>query len=137
MPPSHLVASAIVVDAAGTRVLLWRHGDLRRWGPPGGHVDGDETLSTALVRAVAEHTGLTRVRVLEPHLAVVQDVADCGTGSEVRHVDHLFVVVADPDDELSVEPGAELGWFPLTDLPQPLVPGIGMHLRAGARAVAE
>ncbi|MCU0266688.1 MAG: NUDIX domain-containing protein [Actinomycetia bacterium] len=134
---SHLLASALVVDSDGSRVLLCRDPRVGRWGPVGGHVGGAETLTAAVQRVLAEATGLTRVRVVEPHLAVVQDVVPCpAAAGSVRHVDHLFVVVADPADPLTPEPGAAVAWFGLDALPDPLVPGIGMHLRAAARTMA-
>lgn len=134
---SHLVAGALVVTADGSQTLLRRDREVGRWAPVGGHVDDGETLVAAVHRVLAEAAGLTRVRVVEPHLAVVQDVGPCPSASgPVRHVDHLFLVVADAEDPLAVEPGAEVGWFALDALPEPLVPGVGMHLRAAARAAA-
>lgn len=132
---SHLLASALVVSADGGQVLLRLDPENGRWGPVGGHVDEGDTLVATIHRVLAAAAGLTRVRVVEPHLAVVQDVGGCASAAgPVRHVDHLFLVVADPDDRIAADPEAEVGWFPLDALPEPLVPGIGMHLRAAARA---
>jgi hypothetical protein len=69
---------------------------------------------------------------------VQQDLVDCGQG-EARHVDHIFAVVAGPDEptggfELPTDPGdAEVGWFDVSALPQPLAPGVRLHLHSALR----
>ena len=50
-------ADALVRDARG-RVLLVRRADDGRWAMPGGWVDPGETPEQAVVREVAEETGL-------------------------------------------------------------------------------
>jgi 8-oxo-dGTP diphosphatase len=57
-------ADAVVRDARG-RVLLVRRADDGRWAMPGGWVDPGETPEQAVVREVAEETGL---RVSAPML---------------------------------------------------------------------
>src|SRR5256885_13739791 len=57
-------ADALVRDACG-RVLLVRRPDDGRWAMPGGWVDPGETPEQAVVREVAEETGL---RVSAPRL---------------------------------------------------------------------
>ena len=133
----HLLASAVVLDAGGTRVLLARTGQYRRWNLVGGHVDGGEPLTEAARREVRDRGGVRRFRVVEPHLAVQQDLVDCGHG-EARHVDHIFAVVADVDEPTGdfdvQDPGdAELGWFAVSALPEPLAPGVRLHLRSALR----
>jgi ADP-ribose pyrophosphatase YjhB (NUDIX family) len=134
----HMLASAVVLDAGGTRVMLARSGEYRRWDLPGGHVIGGEPLVEAARREVRECSDLKRFRVVEPHLAVQQDLVDCGQG-EARHVDHIFILVADPDEptggfEVDDDPAdAQVGWFAVTALPQPLAPGVSMHLHSALR----
>jgi ADP-ribose pyrophosphatase YjhB (NUDIX family) len=134
----HLLASAVVLDAGGTRTLLARTGEFRRWDLLGGHVEGGEPLAEAARRAVRDLGGVGRFRVISPHLAVQQDIVDCGRG-EARHVDHIFAVVAEPDEpagDFDLDaPEQDLGWFAVTDLPQPLAPGVSMHLRSARREV--
>jgi ADP-ribose pyrophosphatase YjhB (NUDIX family) len=137
----HLLASAVVLDAGGTRTLLARTGEYRRWNLLGGHVEGGEPLAEAARREVRDGSGLRGFRVVEPHLAVQQDLVDCGNG-EARHVDHVFAVIADPsepaeplDEAASAE--AEVGWFSVSDLPAPLAPGVRLHLHSALREVFE
>jgi ADP-ribose pyrophosphatase YjhB (NUDIX family) len=136
-PPPHLMASAVVLDAGGRHTLLVRVDEYGRWGLVGGHVVGGEPLAEAARRELRDKAGVLRFRVMEPHLAVQQDLIDCGHG-EARHVDHVFAVVVDisepaeplPADELA---DAQLGWFTASQLPEPLVPGVRMHVRSAQR----
>jgi 8-oxo-dGTP diphosphatase len=55
----HSVSVAGVVTDEQGRVLLVRRRDNGEWEPPGGIVERDEDLLTALVREVEEETGVT------------------------------------------------------------------------------
>jgi ADP-ribose pyrophosphatase YjhB (NUDIX family) len=135
--PPHLMTSAVVLDAGGTRTLLARGGEYGRWDLLHGHVEGGESLAEAARRHVREQSGLTRFGVVEPHLAVQQDVLDCGHG-EARHVDHVFAVIvesSEPAGTFAGEGGDEgpVAWFPVTDLPEPTQPGVRLHIRSAIR----
>jgi ADP-ribose pyrophosphatase YjhB (NUDIX family) len=133
-----MMASAVVLDAAGRHVLLVRDDERPRWRLVGSHVEGGEPLAEAARRAVREQTDLGRFRVLEPHLAVQQDRFVCGD-VEVRHVDHIFAVVADPLTEVRTEAGrhTRAAWFPTDSLPHAVDPGVRLHLSQAVRAGAE
>ena len=96
-------ADALVRDARG-RVLLVRRADDGRWAMPGGWVDPGETPEQAVVREVAEETGL---RVSEPRLlhteqrpASVHYTFGCNLdGGDLRTSDEsLEVVFVSPDE---------------------------------------
>src|SRR2546423_1239562 len=55
----HSVSVAGVVTDEDGQVLLVRRADTDEWEPPGGVVERDEDLLSALVREVEEETGLT------------------------------------------------------------------------------
>lgn len=96
--PGHLTGSALVVDAAGERVVVLLHTKLRRWLQPGGHADGDTELAGVALREASEETGIEGLRVLVP--AVDLDVHSVDHGDALGrhlHLDLRFVVVAPPD----------------------------------------
>jgi ADP-ribose pyrophosphatase YjhB (NUDIX family) len=50
--------TAVIFDAARTRVLLTRRHDNGRWCLPGGHMEAGESAAEACAREVREETGL-------------------------------------------------------------------------------
>jgi ADP-ribose pyrophosphatase YjhB (NUDIX family) len=133
----HLLASAVVLDASGRHVLLVRDDDLPRWRLPAEHLHGGEPLAEAARRAVRDRTHLVRFVLLEPHLAVQQDLCPC-EGSQIRHVDHVFAVVADPLTDPATEPadGVAAAWFATDALPRDIDPGVRLHLSQAVRVAA-
>jgi 8-oxo-dGTP diphosphatase len=103
----HFTASGVVLHQG--RVLLIEHARLRWWMPPGGHVEPNEDPVQAVLREVAEETGLAceivtcaefahpAIEVLPPPLTIlVENVPENGT--VVQHIDCIYVLrpAADP-----------------------------------------
>lgn len=106
----HFTASAVVFNQAG-QVLLIDHVKSGLWLVPGGHV-GAESLAEAAVRELLEETGITATIAGEPgfthpavgsHIApwavIEADVIDPVNGPH-RHIDHIYVCVANGDTSL-------------------------------------
>ena len=55
---AHMTASAWVVDASGTRVLMLYHNIYHSWSWAGGHAVVDEDLLAVAIREVQEETGI-------------------------------------------------------------------------------
>ena len=133
------MASAVVLDATGRHVLLVRQPTQPRWGLVSGHVEGGEPAGESARRHVREQTGLSRFQVVHPHLAVQQDLLDCGD-VQALHVDHIFAVRVDPSEvvvEGPLDPSGEAVWFPVRQLPEPLAPGVRGHVLAALRGTDE
>lgn len=120
----HLATAVYVFDPAFSKLLFIRH---RKpplagfWLPPGGHVDPGERPDEAALREVFEETGL-RVRLLptgpaperlsprvyrpaQPLWVQEEDLGDH------RHLDFVFVAVADGEGPLVCEPEQPARWF--------------------------
>jgi 8-oxo-dGTP pyrophosphatase MutT (NUDIX family) len=54
----HFTVTGYTVTVDRTRLLMVFHRKLDRWLPPGGHVETDEFPSDAVLREVAEETGI-------------------------------------------------------------------------------
>ena len=116
--PSHLTASAVVLDRSRRSVLLVLHRKLGLWLQPGGHLeDGDASLGRAALREAAEETGVADLRLaadLPVHLE--RHAAPCGAE---HHLDVRFLVEA-PDGAVPTvsEESLDVAWFPLDALAQ-------------------
>ncbi|MGK5738432.1 NUDIX hydrolase [Micromonospora sp. URMC 103] len=129
----HVTASALVLDATGTRVLLCLHGKLHRWVQLGGHCEvGDRTLAGAALREATEESGIAGLRIDPVPIDVDIHPVACQGGS--LHHDVRFAVLAPAGavERVSDESSA-LGWFPPGALPEPLADGT-VQLVAPARA---
>ena len=123
MIPSVAVGAIVVV---GERLLLVRRGRQPasgRWSVPGGRVEGGETLAEAVVRELAEETGLEGVcgelvgwveRIDDDHHFVILDFA---------------VTLLDDREPVAGDDAAEVAWVPLGDVAeQALVDGLAEFL---------
>jgi 8-oxo-dGTP diphosphatase len=148
----HLTASGVVVSA-DDRVLLVEHRKLGCWIYPGGHVCPDEDPAEAVVREIAEETGITCQIVAEsrfshpgttvlpvPFTILVLDVpADTGIGPH-QHIDMVYVLA--PRTGLLVPQDEEVSrcaWVPVADVAEfdtpPELPALIAKAAAYARAL--
>ncbi len=121
MTAPQVAVGAVAID--GDRILLIRRGRgpaAGAWSVPGGRVQLGETLHEAVVREVAEETGL-RV-VVERFLGLVERIDDEGHFVILDFV----VTVLEPDQApVAGDDAVEALWLPLDDLgAQALAPGL-------------
>lgn len=104
--PTHVTASAVVIDERDRTVLLHLHRRLERWLQPGGHIEQDERPEDAALRETREETGVA-VRHPDSGPLVVHLDEHPGPDGHV-HLDLRYLLLADRDAP-SVMPGESTG----------------------------
>ena len=140
----HLTGSAVVVSAAGERVLLLHHRKLRRWLQPGGHAEPGEREGEAVaLREAREETGIEGLALhpsaRRPLDVDVHPIPARGDEPAHRHLDLRYLIVAPRDASLyrQTAEARALRWFTweeLATIALDLDPGLRRALRA-ARAL--
>lgn len=118
--PDHLTASALIVSADHTRVLLTLHSRLGRWLQTGGHCEDDDlTLAGAALREAQEESGIADLVVDPvPVLLSLHEVPGCGPIRPSHHLDVQYVAVAPQGArEVMSDESDDLAWFAADDLP--------------------
>ena len=121
-----LCVSAVVVD--DDRLLLVRRGRGRaqgEWAVPGGRVEAGEMLGEAVVRELAEETGLEGVC---GNLIGVIELLEDADGPHQVVLAH-FVTLMEAVDPVAGDDAAEARWVPLADVAElRLAPGLAEFL---------
>lgn len=115
--------SAVIFDGPAN-LLLMRRSDNGEWGIPGGSVEIGESVEKAILREVREETGLSVVvaRLIGVYSDPQFQVVAYPDGRVMHYVNICFQcdIVG---GALAVSPETlELGFFPVTALPEPFVP---------------
>jgi 8-oxo-dGTP diphosphatase len=94
------------------------------WGFPGGYLAWDETLAEAAARELFEETGLTAANLL-----LVGTRSDLSAGDGRQNVD-IYFYTDTVTGEFTKQVGevADIQWFHVNDLPQPLAFNHGVLL---------
>ncbi len=116
------VATGIVVH--GERVVLVLHRKLKRWLPPGGHIDTPELPDQAAIREVKEETGLDIVLVADVEPAGFSHALARPAGIQLediepghQHIDLIYFAKPLGDTTLTVsDESIQIGWFTLTEM---------------------
>ena len=118
--PGHVTASAFIVDSECTQMLLHHHRKLDRWLQLGGHDEGERSPAEAVLREVAEESGLSAFQFHGDSGIFDLDIHAIPSRGAMPAHDHLdvrFLLVADPSEPLQRDDSESLAlaWFPLSE----------------------
>jgi 8-oxo-dGTP pyrophosphatase MutT (NUDIX family) len=113
----HLTASAIVVAADRSSVLLTLHPKFDRWLQMGGHCEpGDTCLRAAAAREALEESGIPGLELSPVPVRLDRHRVGCHGGA--WHLDVQYVALAPTDAEHVIsDESLELRWWPVDALP--------------------
>lgn len=120
---AHLTASAWIVNADRSKVLLCYHRLYQSWSWLGGHADGDRDLAAVALREAKEESGLKQ-------LAIANEILDLSVLSVAAHVkrgkyvpNHLhynltYLIAANEKEDLVCAPeeNSALKWVQAEDV---------------------
>jgi len=103
------VSAAAIITNDNNEVLLLNHvlRPFAGWGLPGGFITAGEQPEEAIRREIREETGIELERLRMFRIRTLE-----------RHVEMLFVAVADGEPAVKSREILELGWFEIGQLPE-------------------
>lgn len=114
----HLTASALVLGADGSGVLLLHHRKLERWLQPGGHAEaGEHDGALIALREAREETGIQELRLHptapRPLDVDVHEIPERPGEPAHRHLDLRYLVLAAPAaaTQRAETEARDLRWF--------------------------
>lgn len=126
----HLTATAYIIKDGKT--LLHFHKKLKKWLPPGGHIETNETPAECAKREALEETGLeisiikqenlwlnywNASSIERPYLCLLENIPAHGLTPEHQHIDMIYVATPSGGKEIEeLIAKNELKWFTKEDL---------------------
>lgn len=116
---AHFTASAWVVNADRSKVVMAYHNIYRSWAWTGGHADGEADLAAVALREVREETGLRSARLLSELPVSLESLTVDGhvkRGKYVHshlHLNLTYLIQADEAEPLAVKPdeNSSVAWL--------------------------
>ncbi|NKQ57849.1 NUDIX hydrolase [Amycolatopsis sp. K13G38] len=115
----HLTASAVVLDADASHVLLTLHPRVGRWLQLGGHCEpSDESLAEAALREATEESGIEGLWIEPEPVHLDVHPITCSLGVPTRHFDVRFTVRAPRGAQpVRSDESDDLRWWPVNAMP--------------------
>ncbi|MBX9923321.1 MAG: NUDIX domain-containing protein [Rhabdochlamydiaceae bacterium] len=122
----HFTATAYLIFEQ--KVLLLLHPKLKKWLPPGGHLEKDETPAEGAKREVLEETGLEIEWILQenvwidrwnaksierPYLCLLENIPEHGQTPAHQHIDCIYLGKPSGGKLIS---SPEIRWFSLEEV---------------------
>lgn len=120
--PGHLTASALVLSADRSEVLLTLHPRVGRWLQLGGHGElGDTTVAETALREATEESGIAGLEIDPTPVRLDVHALTCSLGLPTRHLDVQFLAHAPAGAEHVIsEESDDLAWHRVDALPEGL-----------------
>lgn len=137
--PAHLTASALVLDASASQVLLTLHRKGGFWSQLGGHCEvADRTLAAAALREAREESGIAGVRLVDEHpVDLDRHLLSAAFGGCREHLDVRYAAIAPAGSRPVVsDESHDVAWFPVEALPEGCLDITGLLARTRAAVSA-
>ena len=116
---AHMTASAWVVNAERTKILMAYHNLYDSWAWLGGHADGQEDLLGVALREVCEESGVKKVKPVTEEIFSLEVLTVDGHEKKGKYVpSHLhlnvtYLLEADEEETVHVkkDENSAVGWF--------------------------
>jgi 8-oxo-dGTP pyrophosphatase MutT (NUDIX family) len=124
--PGHITCTAAVLHPGGQRVLLMHHHRHQRWLLPGGHVEEEDVLLSAVAQREAMEE--TAVRIAESGTGVLVGMDVHGIPARKRepfhlHHDLIFAFSAESEEFAITEEAPQVAWCGLNEFERYQLPG--------------
>lgn len=117
-------ATAYVISDG--HVLLISHPKYRKWNPPGGHVEANETPCEAVIREVSEETGVevellkleniwcdypNARSLIRPYMMLLEEIPARAEQPAHQHIDMIYLAMPVSKERLPIPTHQQARWF--------------------------